>query len=266
MAVIWIGTGRFGQLWTPANITTALWLDAADASTVTTVSGAVSQWNDKSGNGRNASQSTTTARPAYTSGGLNSLNVLTFDGDDTLVGNAQIANPGFGMFIVCSFNNNTTRMAALDIGSAGGAFRFCSIEQNTFQSLQQRYGFYVTNSSQQSSVATSSGYKIMLATSAAIAGSNVATTTTYRINGSGATLTPTAPGVNYETIAAGYTVGGITGITSSRLVGSVAEVIAFSALVDTLTIQRIEGYLAHKWGLTASLPADHPFKTAAPTI
>ena len=28
--------------------------------------------------------------------------------------------------------------------------------------------------------------------------------------------------------------------------------------------QRVEGYLAHKWGLTGSLAASHPFKTAAP--
>jgi hypothetical protein len=34
-------------VWNPSMISTALWLDAADASTVTTVSGAVSQWNDK---------------------------------------------------------------------------------------------------------------------------------------------------------------------------------------------------------------------------
>ena len=28
--------------------------------------------------------------------------------------------------------------------------------------------------------------------------------------------------------------------------------------------QRVEGYLAHKWGLTALLPAGHPYKSAAP--
>jgi hypothetical protein len=29
--------------------------------------------------------------------------------------------------------------------------------------------------------------------------------------------------------------------------------------------QRVEGYLAQKWGLQSSLPANHPFKTIAPT-
>jgi hypothetical protein len=30
------------------------------------------------------------------------------------------------------------------------------------------------------------------------------------------------------------------------------------------TLQIIEGYLAHKWGLTGNLPGGHPYKTVAP--
>jgi hypothetical protein len=29
--------------------------------------------------------------------------------------------------------------------------------------------------------------------------------------------------------------------------------------------QRVEGYLAHKWGLTADLASNHPYKSSAPT-
>lgn len=52
--------------WTPAQITTALWFDASDSSTITTVSGAVSQWNDKSGNNRHATQAAASERPLLT--------------------------------------------------------------------------------------------------------------------------------------------------------------------------------------------------------
>ena len=52
------GTPSFQGLWTPANINTALWLDGADASTITLNGSTVSQWNDKSGNGRHVSQAT----------------------------------------------------------------------------------------------------------------------------------------------------------------------------------------------------------------
>jgi hypothetical protein len=45
---------------------------------------------------------------------------------------------------------------------------------------------------------------------------------------------------------------------------SVKEIIVlYSAVTDT-NRQLIEGYLAHKWGLSANLPSDHPYKNAAP--
>ncbi len=53
-------------LWTPADISTALWLDASDAATITlNATNTVSQWNDKSGNGRNVTQNTLTNQPYY---------------------------------------------------------------------------------------------------------------------------------------------------------------------------------------------------------
>ena len=61
----------------PKNISgLQLWLDAADSSTVTLNSGNVSEWLDKSGNGRNAAQTTAANQPAYTQNGLNGLPVL----------------------------------------------------------------------------------------------------------------------------------------------------------------------------------------------
>ena len=33
---------------------------------------------------------------------------------------------------------------------------------------------------------------------------------------------------------------------------------------DITDVQKAEGYLAHKWGLTSSLPSNHPYKSSAP--
>ena len=33
---------------------------------------------------------------------------------------------------------------------------------------------------------------------------------------------------------------------------------------DTSAIQKVEGYLAHKWNISSSLPSDHPYKSSAP--
>ena len=33
---------------------------------------------------------------------------------------------------------------------------------------------------------------------------------------------------------------------------------------DMSTIEKAEGYLAHKWGRTGALPVGHPYKNSAP--
>jgi hypothetical protein len=55
-----------GEPWTPADLSDkALWLDAADAGTITLNGSTVSQWDDKSGNSRNFAQATGANQPAY---------------------------------------------------------------------------------------------------------------------------------------------------------------------------------------------------------
>ena len=65
------GTGRHGiakKLFSPIEVSTMkLWLDAADSSTITHNSNAVSQWRDKSGNSYHANQPTSSSRPTYNS-------------------------------------------------------------------------------------------------------------------------------------------------------------------------------------------------------
>ena len=58
--------------------------------------------------------------------------------------------------------------------------------------------------------------------------------------------------------------------SSQRLNGKLGEFFAVANLpgtggTDISTLEKAEGYLAHKWGLTSSLPVSHPYKTSAPT-
>jgi len=46
---------------------------------------------------------------------------------------------------------------------------------------------------------------------------------------------------------------------------NVSEFLIYNTVLNTTQRQKIEGYLAWKWGLQSTLPAGHPFKTAAPT-
>ena len=46
--------------------------------------------------------------------------------------------------------------------------------------------------------------------------------------------------------------------------GKMREIISFDEYLSAASRLEIEGYLAHKWGLTAELPSDHPYKNDAP--
>jgi hypothetical protein len=58
---------------------------------------------------------------------------------------------------------------------------------------------------------------------------------------------------------------GSDGSGGSGLQAAIAEVIVYTA-IDADLRAKIEGYLAHKYGFESVLPADHTYKSAAPTV
>jgi hypothetical protein len=46
----------------------------------------------------------------------------------------------------------------------------------------------------------------------------------------------------------------------------IGEIICIDGVVSTTEREKIEGYLAHKWGLATNLPSNHPYKTSAPPV
>ena len=86
---------------------------------------------------------------------------------------------------------------------------------------------------------------------------------------SGSTLIP------YTNGTAQTTKVGTTGTTSVLDIGAyqnssqnwngyIGDIIIYSNALSTTQRQSIEGYLAQKWGLTANLPAGHPYKSSFP--
>lgn len=49
--------------------------------------------------------------------------------------------------------------------------------------------------------------------------------------------------------------------TARRWNGDLGDVLLLKNALSLSDRQKVEGYLAHKWGLTAELPSDHPYKT-----
>jgi hypothetical protein len=49
-------------------------------------------------------------------------------------------------------------------------------------------------------------------------------------------------------------------------VGYVMEVLIYNKVLTTTERQQVESYLAWKWSLQASLPSDHAYKFAPPSV
>ncbi len=246
---MWEFPAQYG-LWSPANITTALWLDAADATTIVSSGERISQWSDKSGNSRNATQATAAQQPKVTTAAQNGRSVVEFDPASNSfqrLSFSQLTNIGH-IFFVAKKNNvddssvvlagTTSDVRSVILGNGAGS---------NF-SVQQITGSLST--------ATRNNW-------------HIAEIRTDGVNASlGVDATRTT---NAET---DLMISGEIGFYANSLQsaiyqysyrGQIGEIImSLTALNDT-TRQRIEGYLAHKWGLTANLPSDHPYKTLGPT-
>jgi hypothetical protein len=71
----------------------AVWYDANDAGTFTySSSNIISQWGDKSGNSRNATQATVASQPTRVTGVINGLPVVRFDGSNDSMSFTNILN------------------------------------------------------------------------------------------------------------------------------------------------------------------------------
>ena len=249
-------------VWNPSMIQTALWLDAADASTITESSGAVSQWDDKSGNARNAAQSTSARRPLYTSAGQNGLNVVTFQSANThwlALPNSAAPSSANAVFAACKPNDLTATVNIIgrvyNWGSwylnnqASGTQGKFSIGRNGIDEASTIVSG-LTNNTDKLFSAIYDNVNISLSVNA-----DSPITTAYTFN----------PLYNVNDAAAIGAFRTSSNVVASTFNGPMYEIIVLHSAPSTDTHQKIEGYLAHKWGLTANLPSDHPYKLVGPT-
>lgn len=245
--------------WNPSMIQTALWLDAADASTITTVSGAVSQWNDKSGNGRNATQSTAGNRPLLAAAGLNGKAVIDCDGTNdelSLANITSLTSVNQSLFVVAKRDNAAGRTEiSVSIGNSNTGEGVVDLPRWTDNVMYSQVG-YLANRPTPTSVITDQPY-----ISSLTGGAIQLSYTNGTLIGTGTTQSTFSFSVTSGFIGSGSAVS-----TSGRFFdGKIAEIVLLPVVANTTTRQKLEGYLAWKWGLTANLPAGHPYKTVGPT-
>lgn len=248
--------------WTPDDLAGKLaWWDAADRETIHPApDGLVRNWEDKSGNGRWMDQTTDADQPSHGTRTINGKATLDFAaGGDHLVGDtvpllfADATNP-FEVYLVA-------------VADAQGAV----ISQNiTNVGTGQQFNCYHdgTNFGIGLRGAHTAIHAVPLGTPAL--GSIVWDGTTAF--GSFGTDVP-------KTLAVGTAVqetGALVKLAARSntaignewnwLDGAIAEVVIVQGPLSQDDRDRMQGYLAHKWGLAGQLSTSHPYKGSAPTV
>ena len=223
-----------------------LWLDAADSSSISTTSGNVTQWRDKSGNANHTTAGT--GQPTYTSP------FVVFGGSAQLI-LPLVFSTDWSIFVVAK-TTQTTGTSGQQWWAGAGLFDAEVSSPVNDYGMSLVGGFLATgvgssDTTIQSASAVNTGNLFIaefLRTSSSGLMSNIVT--------GGTAVTTTGP------------TGARTGVTRISLgalqtnlgyfIGSIAEVVAFNSVISDTQRQNVEGYLAWKWGFVSSLPANHP--------
>ena len=239
----------------------------ADAITGLSDGAAVTSWSDSSGRGNTLTQTVTNAQPTYETNELNSLPIVRFDKDASPGDNLLLADlggsfePGTGDFFVALVvkfitSSSTAQffMSKADSGTQG-LNMFISGSDLFFR--PQTLGI-TTNNLKQNSV-TDSAFHVVVCR-------RVSGTLGSQFDGSPFT-TDNGSKINNGDLNndASFNIGSTStqGLDTDM---DLAEAFIGVGTLSDSNMDRVTGYLAHKYALTSNLPADHPFKTNGPKV
>jgi hypothetical protein len=208
------------------------WWDASDTSTITSSSGDVSQWDDKSGNARHFAQATSARRPKTGAHTINSLNVISFTSAsqhymDT--GSFTLAQPLTAIFVV---ERSTFVTFSGVLSGVGGNLQI---------------GYTASGGSNTAKYYAGSNEVVSYDP-----GTAAAVLESYIINGAssasfkdGAAAGTGNPGSSGSTTGLRLAERNLFAYSNNRY----AEVVVYDTALGTTDREAVEDYLADKWGL-----------------
>jgi hypothetical protein len=248
-------SGSTNAAWDPSSITTRLWLDMDDQSTFTSSAGNVTAIADKSGNGYTfnaASGSTLTA----VNTAQNNKNILRFDN-----------------------NSDATSFTSVGFSTTAVHKWYFVVKVTASDSHDALVTFTKSNPTLQMIMFNLSGAGVFTGDWYMNPGTNMTGNSTNLLNqwvmlsaefdipNGQATLALNATEYNTNVAQSGLSTMGAMSVRLNDYQNNAdsdwGEVV-FVEDVTQANSDKIEGYLAHKWGLTADLPSNHPYKTSAP--
>ena len=232
-----LGSGRGGAAATLPVAGATLWLDASQITGLSD-GAAISTWTDATGNGRNATQETASARPTYKTNIVNGKPVARFDGGDVLV----IANTTLGFTRAATFFLVITKTGTFGADEPIAGF---------VQSLPTRIGYFVTGGGNLRYNSFGASFE-----HAASNYNNTTSIISHTIaNGAaagwrnGASAGTAAPSIGSDWPANNYEIGHMLTLTP-YFTGDIAEIIVYPSALSTANRQAVEAYLAAKYAIT----------------
>jgi hypothetical protein len=242
--------------WSPENLDSGILTAWYKADSISGSDGdPVSAWVDSSGNGHDVAQATAIRQPTLQTNELNSKPVVRFDGANDIISDGDISDLDVGtgdIWMACLFKSNDN-----------------SALQNIFEKGDTSYGLRVLANGNLQMVMGSTTFapfqnsgnwsrtEFVLMTA-----SRVSNTNTGFINGSAADTTGTTDNGSISN-ANVLDIGSRT-IGAGVMTGDIAELLLGGSTLSTADRQKIEGYLAHRYGLESNLPKAHPYRSQAP--
>ena len=237
----------------PLNVSgCVLWFDAEDTKTMTFSGSTVTSWLSKGSSTVSTSVVSGGTNPTYTT--YNNLPALGFNGTSTFIQTANVSVPGTGTtWITCSVNlTPVTASTPVDSSivlatNAPGerAIRYSATGANTYYTINRN----LTNTAdllRGQINENANGIRGFMDTASYFTGFTNGTQTVSNTNA----VTYVAP-ANQPFLMGKW--------ASGYLNGYIYESLVYNRVLTLEEYQQVEGYLAQKWGFTASLPANHPF-------
>jgi uncharacterized protein YbaA (DUF1428 family) len=238
-------------IWTPEQIRNELfaWYDPSDLTKLTLNGLNVSKLDDKSPTRNDALQATAVQQPTIAYNAINSLPALNYTQASQRLKFSDLAVVT-DMSVASVFTRSSADINTIDVGSDSINNRPFGIWWGTTNFVNSGLGSGINTIYGNS---LSSGTFISYSTRTSLKSS-------IFLNGVqfGASKDPLLPNNFLQNI--GYRPG-----ANQTHQGYLGEIIITSN--SSLQVQqKIEGYLAHKWGLTANLPPTHPYKISEPVV
>ena len=248
-------SGSTNAAWDPSSITTRLWLDMDDQTTFTSSSGNVTQIADKSGNNYTFNADSGSTLTAVNTA-QNNKNILRFDNNSDATSFISIA---FSSTAVHKFYF-VVKVTASDSHDALVTF---TKSNPTLQMIMfNMSGAGVFSGDWYMNPGTS-----MSGNSTNLINQWVMLSAEFDIPNGQASLALNATEYNTNVAQSGLSTMGAMSVKLNDYQNNADSDWGEAIFVEDATqtnSDKIEGYLAHKWGLTSDLPSSHPYKTTAP--